>query len=157
MYLGHLDHFALPLPAAIETALNYLRQTDFSVMAPGRYPIDGEKMFAIIQAPLTQSWEAGQPEFHARYLDIQYLREGEELIGYKIADPSLATTQDSLQERDIAFVAPQPQESKLHLTAGMFAIFYPGELHRPCRAAGEPQIIRKVVIKIVADLLQNPS
>lgn len=155
MYLGHLDHPALPLPAAIETALHYLRQTDFSVMAAGRYPIDGEKMFAIIQTPLTQDWETGQPEFHARYLDIQYLLEGEELIGYGIADPSLPATQDFLQERDIAFVAPQAGESKLHLTAGMFAIFYPGELHRPCRAAGEPQLIRKVVIKIAADLLQN--
>jgi biofilm protein TabA len=61
-----------------------MRNTDFSQMAVGRYPIDGEQMFALVQSPMTQAWETGKAEFHSRYIDIQYLLEGEELIGYAI-------------------------------------------------------------------------
>ncbi|MDW5416092.1 YhcH/YjgK/YiaL family protein [Iodobacter sp. CM08] len=157
MYLGHLHQPNLPLPPAIETALNYLRNTDFSQMAVGRYPIDGEQMFALVQSPITQDWDAGKPEFHSRYIDIQYLLEGEELIGYAISDNTLSKTHDQLTERDIAFVAPIEHESKLRLTPGMFAIFYPGELHKPCRAVEKPLLIKKVVIKISKDLVASTA
>jgi biofilm protein TabA len=153
MYLGHLHQANLPFPAAIETALAYLRNTDFSKMETGRYPIDGEQMFAIVQTPLTQTWDSGKPEFHARYIDIQYLFEGEELIGYAPANDTLAKTHDQLQEKDIAFVAPISGESRLYLTPGMFAIFYPGELHKPCRATNQAMAIKKVVIKIAKELI----
>ncbi|WP_028455249.1 YhcH/YjgK/YiaL family protein [Chitinilyticum litopenaei] len=153
MYLGHIAHPQPPLPAAIARGLAYLRDTDFSSMPPGRYPLDGENMIAIVQEPLTQPWETGMPEFHARYIDIQYLLDGEEAIGFAPANPALARVQDQLDGRDIAFVHPQPDESRLVLKPGMFAIFFPGELHKPCRAVTEPRPIRKVVIKIAAALL----
>ncbi|AZN36594.1 YhcH/YjgK/YiaL family protein [Iodobacter ciconiae] len=155
MYLGYLHQANLPLPAAIETALDYLRVTDFSGMESGRYPINGDLMFALIQTPQTQAWESGKPEFHSRYIDIQYLFEGEELIGYAPPNKTLLKTHDQLKERDIAFVAPITGESRLYLTPGMFAIFYPGELHKPCRASNQPMIIKKVVIKIAKTLISD--
>ena len=153
MFLGHLHHHTLAMPAVIATALAYLRDTDFSQMEAGRYPIDGANVFALVQDPMTQAWEAGLPEFHVRYIDIQYLLEGEEAIGYGLANPALEKITDQLAERDIAFVAQQENETRLVLTPGMFAIFYPGELHRPCRALNAPMRIKKVVIKIAVDLL----
>ncbi|WP_410499319.1 YhcH/YjgK/YiaL family protein [Chitinibacter sp. S2-10] len=153
MYLSHLQHSQPPLPAIIEHALTYLRETDFSQMAPGRYPLDGDKLIAIVQTPLTQPWETGMPEFHRRYLDIQYLLEGEEVIGYAPANPDLPLATDQLNERDIAFIHPIHNETKLVLTSGMFAIFYPGELHKPCRSLNQALPIRKVVIKIDSTLL----
>ncbi len=102
---------------------------------------------------MTQPWESGLPEFHARYIDIQYLLQGEEAIGYSPANAQLEKITDQLAERDIAFVAQQKNETRLVLTPGMYAIFYPGELHRPCRAQGAPMHIKKVVIKIAVDLL----
>jgi biofilm protein TabA len=155
MFLGHIHHPQLPFPAAIEAALNYLRQTDFSALPSGRYPIHGDQMFALVQTPMTQDWEMGKPEYHARYIDIQYLLEGEELIGYAISQPDLPKTHDQLSERDIAFVAPIDGESRLLLSPGMYAIFYPGELHKPCRAAADPALIKKVVIKIDLDFAKQ--
>lgn len=154
MLLGHLNQPAMPLPAALNTAIDYLRATDFSQMAPGRYPINGDEMIAIVQTPLTQPWETGLPEFHQRYIDIQYLLEGEEIIGYLPANPELERSTDQLAERDIAFVHPQPNETRLVLTAGMFAIFFPGELHKPCRALNSSMAIKKVVIKIDCNLIK---
>jgi biofilm protein TabA len=155
MYLSHLHHPQAPLPAAIERALAYLQRTDFSQLAAGRYPIEGDDMIAIVQNPQTQPWETGMPEFHQRYLDIQYLLEGEEVIGFAIAQPELPLMTDQLAERDIAFVHPIANESRLLLTAGMFAIFFPGELHKPCRSVTQTQNIKKVVIKIDAKLLTD--
>lgn len=153
MILGHLHHETLAMPAVIASALDYLRLTDFTQLEAGRYTIDGEHVFALVQDPMTQSWETGLPEFHRRYIDIQCLLEGEEGIGYSPVNPNLIVITDQLAERDIAFVAQQDNESKLLLTQGMFAIFFPGELHRPCRAPNAPMQIKKVVIKISVDLL----
>ena len=153
MFLGHLNQSNSPYPTVIQTALNYLRHTDFSQMAPGRYPLDGDKMIAIVQTPLTQPWASGMPEFHQRYIDIQYLLEGEEVIGFLPANPELERVTDQLAERDIAFVHPQANETRLVLTPGMFAVFFPGELHKPCRALNTSMPIKKVVIKIAVDLL----
>lgn len=153
MFLGHLQHHTLPLPAVINTALDYLRTADFSQMAPGKYPLDGENLFALVQDPLTQPWDSGLPEFHARYIDIQYLFAGEEVIGFSPANPALDKITDQLAERDIAFVAQQPNETRLVLTPGMFAIFFPGELHRPCRALQAGRQIKKVVMKIAIELI----
>lgn len=153
MFLGHLHQATFPMPAVIASALDYLRKTDFTQLEAGRYPIDGEHVFALVQDPMTQSWESGLPEFHARYIDIQCVLEGEEGIGYAPANTGLSKITDQLAERDIAFVAQQDNESRLLLTPGMFAIFLPGELHRPCRAPNAPMRIKKVVIKISVDLL----
>lgn len=155
MYLSHLHHTYFPFPEQIEKALRYLRETDFSQLESGKYLIDGDDMFALVQDPMTQSWEMGNPEFHEKYIDIQYLVSGEEAIGFLPANPQLTPTINQLTEKDIAFVAQQEKETRLVLTAGMFAIFYPGELHRPCRLVDSSMQIKKVVIKIAVKNVNN--
>lgn len=149
MLIGHLHQTNVALPKAIETALQHLRETDYSKIAPGKYPIDADRMFAIVQDPVTQDWATGKPEFHARHIDVQYLLAGEEVLGFLPANQSLTPTENFLEERDIAFVEPQANETRIVLTPGMYAVFFPGELHRPCRALDIPMQIKKVVIKIL--------
>ena len=36
------------------------------------------------------------------------------------------------------------------IRAGMFAIFGPEDVHSPCHVAGEPGVVRKVVVKATA-------
>lgn len=155
MYLGHLHQHTFKFPSDIQKALDYCRNTDLSNMEFGRYVIDGDDMFALIQDPMTQSWDSGYPEFHAKYIDVQYLIAGEEMIGYLPANPELTPVTNQLAEKDIAFVQSQANETKLVLTPGMFAIFYPGELHRPCRAVNASMQIKKAVIKIRMKSISN--
>lgn len=150
MLIGHLHQTNTTLPTAIEAALQHLRETDYTHIAPGKYPIDAERMFAIVQDPLTQDWEMGRPEYHARHIDVQFLLAGEEVLGFLPANPRLIPCDDFLEERDIAFVEPQANETRIVLTPGMYAVFFPGELHRPCRALHTPMHIKKIVIKILA-------
>jgi biofilm protein TabA len=155
MLVGHLRFPYFPLPRPIELALQYLRDTDLSQLSMGHHVIDGDKMFALVQDPMTQAWDTGHSEFHARYIDVQYLIEGEEAIAYMPANPQLPIIINQLAEKDIAFVESQTNETKIILFPEMFAIFYPGELHRPCRAVQQPCRIKKVVIKIDAGLPMN--
>jgi biofilm protein TabA len=150
MILGHLKHSYTALAANIEMALQHLRENDYLLREPGKYPIDGERMFALVQDPMTQAWETGFPEFHARHIDVQCLLSGEEALGYLPANSDLVPHDDRLTERDIAFVAQQTHETRIVLTPGMYAVFFPGELHRPCRAVTQAMQIKKVVIKILA-------
>lgn len=148
MLLGHIDTHQPDLPIAIQRALAFVREQDFSGLEDGRYPIEGEKMFALVQSPLSQPWDTGLAEFHQRYTDLQLVLDGEEWIGYHppLNEPKLEN--DFLDERDIAFVLPPIKETRLILTSGMYAVFYPGELHRPCRASEAGRLIKKLVIKI---------
>lgn len=148
MFVGHLQDQNAPLPPQIAAAIQHLRDTDYSAMPPGKYLIDGDQMFALVQDPMTQDWESGFPEFHARYTDLQYLLSGEEAIAYLPPQPQAQMRDNFLAERDIAFVQPQENETRIVLTPGMFAVFYPGELHRPCRSVKQMMQIKKVVIKI---------
>ena len=153
MIIGHLHQARTTQSTAetdIELALQHLRDTDYNKIAPGKYPIDGERMFAIVQDAITQSWDSGLPEFHARHIDVQYLLSGEEALGFLPGNPSLVPCDDFLKERDIAFVPAQLNETRIVLTPGMYAVFFPGELHRPCRAVNQSMPIKKVVIKILA-------
>lgn len=153
MILGHLHQIQTihsSASAEIELALQHLRDTDYLQVAPGKYPIDGTRMFAIVQDPITQNWDLGFPEFHERHIDVQCLLNGEEALGFLPANPNLNPTDNFLAERDIAFVAQQENETKIILTPGMYAVFFPGELHRPCRAVNQAMQIKKVVIKILS-------
>jgi biofilm protein TabA len=136
--------------ADIEFALQHLRETNYIQFEPGKYPIDGERMFAIVQDPITQSWEHGFPEFHERHIDVQCLLSGQEALGFLPANINLVPKDNFLAERDIAFVSPQENETRIVLTPGMYAVFFPGELHRPCRAVDQAMQIKKVVIKILS-------
>ncbi|WP_154819534.1 YhcH/YjgK/YiaL family protein, partial [Enterobacter hormaechei] len=67
-------HIAQPnpcrLPLAIEKALNFLRTTDFTTLAPGVIEIEGRNIFAQVLDLTTKEQHENRPEVHRRYLDI---------------------------------------------------------------------------------------
>lgn len=133
------------LHPGFSAAFYFLRKTDLATISEGRYAIDGERIFALVQSYDTKPLSEGLLETHTRYIDIQYLIRGEELIGYApLADQAVHTPYDST--KDIVFLdgAADP----LPLRAGHFAIFFPHDAHMPGRTTGEPVHVRKVVIKV---------
>ncbi|AOY02035.1 YhcH/YjgK/YiaL family protein [Jeongeupia sp. USM3] len=156
MYLGKLTHWPQQravLPDAVNRALEALAAHDLNTMPAGRYEIDGDRLFFMIQEMITQPFDAGRPEAHRRYADIQLLLAGEEGFGVAAPDPGLAVVDDFYDSRDIAFYVTPANEQRLNLQPGDFVVFYPGELHRPGRCVGESMTIRKVVVKIDRALL----
>ena len=148
MVLDIIENRALyaTLSPRIETALDFLGKTDFTTMEPGRYDIDGEKVFALVQEYQTIPRSEGKWECHREYIDVQYMAEGKEEIGFGVSEKMKILT-DYNPEDDIAFL--QGTGDFATLTAGSFGIFWPVDAHQPKIAPGnKPGPVKKVVIKI---------
>lgn len=107
----------------------------------------GEGVFALEQAYLTKPAEAGKWEAHERFIDVQVVVEGRELMGV-IEAGRLTLTEDYRAERDLMFFAALAGGSTLRVAAGEAAVFFPADGHMPSLADGEPVLVRKTVVKV---------
>ncbi|WP_186446216.1 YhcH/YjgK/YiaL family protein [Paenibacillus cremeus] len=140
-------------PKAVNRGLEYIQNTDFSTMKPGNYEIEGQLMFAMLQERITTASHTRQPESHLTYTDIQYLIEGEEIIRVAHLTGEELISEDTFEEKDLAFYSKVGPETSLLLQPGSFAVFYPGDVHLPVCSVTEDKPLRKVVIKIHKSLL----
>ena len=63
MILGHISQpNPCRLPRAIEKALDFLRTTDFTALAPGVVDIDGRNIFAQVLDLTTRTWDENRPK-----------------------------------------------------------------------------------------------
>lgn len=138
---------------ALQKGLLYLANTDFTRMPPGRYEIEGDRIFALVSEYETEAKINRKPEAHRKYIDIQYVAAGEEWIGCSALSPEYEVLQDELEERDLIFYREVQQEVELPLKPGKYAILFPNDVHRPCCMQTVPVKVKKVVIKIAVTLL----
>jgi len=159
MFIGDLRHWDEQksfLPPVFVRAIEALHEGDLLAMPADRYEIDGDTLFFMIQDVKTRPVGQQRPEAHRRYADIQLVLTGTERYGVAQHDAvHLLPIEDMRDTHDIAFFPPPKNEAFFDLEAGMYAIFLPGELHRPCCAVGEPGEVRKVVVKIDRALFEG--
>lgn len=138
-----------PISPRIKTALEYLVKTDFSGMEPQRIDLDGTNLYVLVQAYDSLPREQGKWECHQKYIDIQYIAEGTELIGFTNISNMKVTTPYN-PEKDVAFLSGEGDYVKLK--KGSYGIFFPEDAHQPKVAPGDiPAKVKKVVIKIKVD------
>jgi YhcH/YjgK/YiaL family protein len=130
----------------ISKALSYLQSTDFSQLQPGKYEIDGDQLFAVISEYLTKNVRDEKLESHRKYIDIQYIVSGSELMGCTILSGQHPSKEYD-ETRDYMLYDEHP-DYFIKVSEGMFTIFYPTDLHMPSIEVGEPSGIKKVVMKI---------
>lgn len=129
----------------LAAAFDFLTARSWSDAPPGKVVLDGEKIFAIVNAYETQPAERCRFEAHRRYTDIQYMVAGVEKIGVTHLS-GMTEIEPYSAERDIAFY--RGTGDTITLSAGTFAIFFPHDAHQPGIALAEPMQIRKVVFKV---------
>jgi YhcH/YjgK/YiaL family protein len=109
----------------------------------GRYPIDGDRIYALVSRADGRGKDHSPLEAHRRYIDIQMVLAGHDLVGWKpCAGLSVAVAYD--QEKDIEFYQAVP-DFWHPLMAGMFAVYFPADAHAPLAGSGQ---LRKLVIKV---------
>jgi len=133
------------LGGQIQKALGFLAATDFLAMAPGRYDIDGDEMFALVQDYVTRPrgdvlWEA-----HRSYIDVQFIVSGEEMLGYGELSAMQASVPYDATKDCLRAVG---EGSFVRALPGTFLIFYPQDVHMPGVMASRAQAVRKVVVKV---------
>ena len=62
-------------------AIEFLQRKDLMRLPNGRYELDGENAYAMVQEATLKAWVTGRPEVHRTYCDILLPISGEETIG----------------------------------------------------------------------------
>lgn len=129
----------------VYTALKFLAETDFSAINLGRYELDGDNIFYMVQSYDTDP-DKTISEAHRKYIDIQYMVEGEEIIGVADISSDKELT-EAKEENDVWFYNCKTEP--LTLSAGKYMVLYPNDLHCPGVATnGTALTCRKVVVKV---------
>jgi len=139
-------------PEAIRKALEYLRDHDIDATEPGRYPIDGDRMFAVVTELTTRPVEEIPPEIHGKYIDVQYWQSGRERFGIAPRTEADRIT-EAKEASDVWYLEPAEPESFVTTGPGCFAVFFPWDVHRPGCMLDQPETFHKCVVKVSMDLL----
>jgi len=133
------------LGRGIRDALRFLAQADLAAVSPGRHELSGGS-YAMVSEYETKAAEGALYEAHRRFVDVQFVVSGSERIGYAPLE-ALREAQPYDDERDV--VKLEGEGDPVLLTAGQFAVLWPGDGHMPGIHAGDrPAHVRKVVIKV---------
>lgn len=131
-------------------AFRFLRKYEPATSVPGRHklaPESGEDAgapFLIIEKAEGRGQDAARVEYHRRYIDIQFVAEGCEQIGWIPTGHCSSPAGDFDAEKDIGFFQDRPQ-TWLKIPAGCFAIFFPEDGHAPLAGTDS---VHKVVVKV---------
>jgi len=152
---GTLDVLAAQAPVheLLNEGIHFLQTVNmkevFSGVTPGnnkKIAIKGKKLFAIFQTYNSKTWDKLKFEGHQRYIDIQFIYSGQELIGVT-GIKQITSKGEYDTEKDIHF-STVSHYSKWLMMPGDAAIFFPEDMHAPSMAVDQPEPVQKVVIKI---------
>ncbi|AKE60257.1 N-acetylneuraminate anomerase [Citrobacter farmeri] len=153
MILGDVRSLSVTgLHPVLEEALTLALTARPQEQAPGRVELRGDDVFMNVMQFATQSLTEKKAEQHEQYIDIQWLLTGEERIQFGVVD-SARQCEERHVEEDYQLCREIADCQTITLRPGMFAVFMPGEPHKPGCSVGEPQEIKKVVVKVRASLL----
>ena len=134
-----------PISERLARGLRLSTTTDFSVLEDGKHEVEGNELYFSLQS--YQSKEQNDtPEAHRKYIDIQYLLEGEELIG---VGPLTDMTEEVSANPDGDIWFYHGPVTNVRLGNGTFAILFPQDAHAPGVAPNCPAPVRKVVVKVL--------
>jgi hypothetical protein len=91
---------------------------------------------------------SGKWEAHKKYIDIQFIVNGKEKMGYSHKNKMIVTHEYN-SDKDALYL--KGEGNYLVAEAGYFAIFFPTDVHMPCIALNLSTPVKKVVIKVKSD------
>ena len=144
-------HLYYSISPAVEKSLKYLQSTDLHELPAGKKEIEKGLVIGISEYPVREEKDA-RLEAHRKNIDVQYMIRGEERIGFAFASKGRENQPSTEYDetRDIQFY-DKTREFFL-LSEGMFAIFFPSDLHMPGLIpdgqSGNAEKVKKAVIKV---------
>jgi YhcH/YjgK/YiaL family protein len=156
------------LNAGFAKAFELLKDKTLSHKKDGKCSVEGDNLFYTVQRYTTKPISEGKLEVHRKYIDIQFLLSGVEILGYAPLK-GLTVAEEYNPEKDIAFFETPKELTKVKLEPGLFCILFSDDAHLPALAAGlaafkprgevsplggpcrkvdKPAEVRKVVIKV---------
>ncbi len=133
------------LSPALDVALDYIASVRLPMENGSTLLEHGVK--AIVSEYTTKTVEPRGYEAHIKYADVQFLLSGSELMKcspLQKLEPSTPYEAD----KDRRFYQDSPDGFNLQLGGGYFAVVFPDDAHMPGLAAGEPMMVKKLVLKV---------
>lgn len=127
-------------------AYDFLTSFNPGLYTDGRYELD-EGIYVNIESYKTRRRQECKFEAHKKYVDIQYMISGKELITVAPLDKLTCIEQYNI-EKDVSFYQNCPVGIDYLLTENDFLVFMPSDAHMPCIALNQMQKVRKAVVKI---------
>jgi YhcH/YjgK/YiaL family protein len=129
-----------------DKAFAFLKATNLPNLPLGRIEL-GDNLFATVSEYFPKDPDTTLFEAHQRYIDIQYVISGREIINIAPLE-SMTITVPFNAQNDIVF-GTVPKSSGLKASPDRFFIIFPAEAHRPGIMDGSNNsLIRKIVVKV---------
>jgi YhcH/YjgK/YiaL family protein len=133
-----------------DKAFAWLKENDLTKIEVKRYELDGTNLYAPVSEYMSKNPEDVRYEEHKKYIDIQYVASGKELIGIAPLTLQKDVLEPYNETKDVMFLSVT-RETNFKATPDRFFIFFPDDLHRPGLRDGESTPVRKVVVKVKVD------
>ena len=137
-------HLYYTVHPRFKKAFEYFKQIDIDTIPAGKYEIDGEAMYVLVQEYNTKLKEQGLWEAHRRYIDLQYVVKGAEGIGYANIHHLKQGGYDDGKD----FLPLHGEGDLITVRSGNFVLLLPEDGHMPGTALGDSAPVKKIVIKI---------
>ncbi len=134
------------LHEGLAKAFEFLSRPGLQELPVGRYEIDGDRIYAMVSTGPGRRKEDALLETHEKYIDIQFILEGCDTMGWKPKSLCTQPAREYDSKADIQFFEDTP-DAWLATGSGSFAIFFPEDAHLPLVSEGQ---IHKVVVKVKA-------
>ncbi len=136
------------LGTGIAEALKYLENNDLNSLSPGNYIIIKDKLRMLVFESVQTNTDRITMEAHRKNIDVQYWVKGSELMGHAVLG-SESLIEPFNEEKDYGNYAASASFAKLE--PGMFAIYYPTDLHTAVADEACNSMVRKIVFKVVVE------
>jgi YhcH/YjgK/YiaL family protein len=128
----------------VAKAIDFIKQMDLNNLSDGRYEIVGDNAYALVNTYDTKDRESAFLESHKKYIDVQFVVRGTELLGY-LPFEQQKIHKDYNEENDFMLFDEEP--SFIRFSENMFAVLYPEDLHMPGIKFNNISKVKKIVIK----------
>lgn len=155
MLLGDLSRadYAKSLPPVFARLCEKLKNLDLVNLPLGWQDLEEGVRMNVMEFE-TSPAEEKKAEVHRKFIDIQLVISGEEMIEYGLSEPDLALYDEYRDEDDYQLTDKIEHKNELILQPNMFAIFLPYEPHKPGNAVGgQNKLLKKLVVKVPVSYL----
>jgi YhcH/YjgK/YiaL family protein len=148
MIIDRWDHAGIigKLGPGFVKALSFIEKYRENPLPCGRYDIDGDDVYAMVQTYTTKPAAQKKIESHQKYADLQYVAQGAERMGYVYAGKAASPGEYNSVEDYTLYEGGDLKW--IDMREGDLAIFFPHDAHMPGVMIDRPEDTVKIVVKI---------
>ena len=133
------------LHPSFENAFDFLEGIDLDNFPEGKTELIEDHLFVNGMIKETKEFSESVWESHEKYIDVHFMISGSERMFYAPEESQKEVTPyDS--ENDVTFYEGEGFE--VFVPENGFVVFFPGEIHKTLVHTGNPEKVKKLVLKL---------